>query len=120
MAGTKVFHPNPDFSGKIVGVTFVNGEATAEGMALAYFRRHLSNGYQVGARGESAPEPELVEPEVVEAAVEDEVAVADIPGFPGKDATRSQLAEFAEGMGLETEGLTKAQIIDKVKAEAAK
>lgn len=107
-----VYSPVQGFSGQVVpGAVFSNGVAEVENAsALAYLQR---KGYSFtppkGVQVASEPEdiPEHVEPEVT------------VPGMPGSNASRGELASFAEGMGVETEGLTMAQIRTKIKAQAA-
>lgn len=125
MADIKIYAPRQDFTGVVGGVAFTHGEALADeekdSSALAYFRRA---GYQVGERVQDIQvltgDQDPVEDDTSESEDVDEVDEVEVPGMPKPDATRGQFAEFAEGMGLETEGLTKAQIVDAIKAEAAK
>lgn len=108
-----VYSPVQGFSGQVVpGAVFSNGVAEVENAsALAYLQR---KGYSFDAPPEGVQvEPE---PEDIPEHVEPEVTV---PGMPGSNASRGELAAFAEGMGVETEGLTMAQIRTKIKAQAA-
>lgn len=125
MAEISVYSPREDFTGVVGGVAFTHGHGVADeeknATALAYFRRQ---GYQVG---EPAQESESITDEEwsektaeSESEPSDEADEVEVPGMPKSDATRGEVADFAEGMGVETEGLTKAQIVAAIKAEAAK
>lgn len=119
MSLVDVYHPNPEFSGTVVGgAVFVDGHARVQGMALRYFERHQSQGYQIGVRHEDVSEP-VEEPEVVveEHTSDDE---DDVPGRPRVNDSRGTWADHAESMGIDTEGLTKDQIRDAVKAADTK
>lgn len=132
MTKVSVFSPVKGFNGVSVGVAFTDGHALVEegSAAYKYFKRR---GYRLGDaadEGNSDPDEsisgEATATDGDQGRVQGPQAPADtsdpelpeIPGMPGADATRGELAEFAEGMGLETEGLTKAKIIEKIKAEA--
>lgn len=125
MADITIYAPRKDFTGVVGGVAFTHGEAVANeethAAALAYFKRA---GYQVGERVDEGPvlteDQDSAEDDTTEPEDTDEDDEVEIPGMPKSDATRGQFAEFAEGMGIETEGLSKAKIIDAIKAEAAK
>lgn len=121
MGTVSVFSPREDFTGKVGKVGFVNGVADIDvdvhAAELAYFRRQ---GYEIGERDD---DDDIISDEFKAADADDTLAdepEVEIPGMPKADATRGEFAEFAEGMGIETEGLSKAKIIDAIKAEAAK
>lgn len=130
MAEISVFSPVMGFNGVSVGVAFTNGHALVEedSPAYQYFKRR---GYQIGNQEEDSADPDGIISAAFAAADGEPGEVhspeglvktgdVDIPGMPKSDATRGEIAEFAEGMGLETEGLSKAKIIEKIRAEAAK
>lgn len=128
MSKINVYSPAKGFNGVSVGVAFTDGHALVDqdSAAFRYFKR---KGYYIGAQPEEGSNPDVVISDAFSAAdgesgevhgPEEPVAAVevDIPGMPKSDASRGEFAEFAEGMGLETEGLTKAKIIDKIKEEA--
>lgn len=132
MAIIDVYSPVKGFTGTSVGVAFTGGHAEVEegSAAYKYFKRR---GYRLGDaadEGNSDPDESISgeatatdgDPGRVQGpqapADTSDPELSEIPGMPGADATRGELAEFAEGMGLETEGLTKAKILEKIKAEA--
>lgn len=126
MAKVRIYAKNKEFAGKIGSVVFVDGEGVVDDEAnqseLRYFKRH-----KFGI-GEAVPEDDSKEPEASEddtSDVKGQEPAADnepveIPGLPGSKATRPEWVEFAEGMGIATEGLSIAQMKEKVIAEHSK
>lgn len=103
-------------------VTFTEGMATVDdkehALELAYFRRA---GYRIFAAGEAPEEgPEHIVAETPAETETEAVEVAEAPegvaikGMPPASATRGELAEFAEGLGIDTESLSKAQIRERI------
>lgn len=121
MAKVKIFAPNKKYSGKVGSVVFVDGvgviDDETDQSELKYFKRNGQFGI-----GEEAQEQETEEtaPESDDDAQEDEPESAEeveIPGMPNSKAKRPEWAEFAESMGISTEGLSIAQMKEKVIAE---
>lgn len=120
MAKVRIYAKNKAFAGKIGSVVFVDGEGVVDDETnqseLRYFKRH-----KFGI-GEAVPEDDSKEPDGFEDGTSDvkgqEPAVVkepvEIPGLPGSKATRPEWVEFAEGMGIATEGLSIAQMRDKI------
>lgn len=113
----EVRSPRRDFTGVVGKVAFVDGRAVVDedehAAALAYFRRR---GYQVGNLDEDpdteSPGGDNTEHSETDADGEE----PDHSGMPHGNASRGTWAEFAEAQGVETEGLSKAKIIEAVKA----
>lgn len=133
MTKVNVFSPVRNFTGVSVGVVFSNGRGLVEedSPAWKYFKRR---GYRLGGSADDEDsDPAEVISDVFNAAdgesgqslgpekpEDPQEPAVDIPGMPKTDATRGEFAEFAESMGLETEGLTKAKIIEKIMQEASR
>lgn len=120
MAKVEIFALNKKYSGKVGSVVFVDGVGVIDDETnqseLKYFKRQ---GYGIG---EAVQEQETEEtaPESDDDAQEDEPESAEeveIPGWPNSKAKRPEWAEFAESMGISTEGLSIAQMKEKVIAE---
>jgi hypothetical protein len=81
---------------------------------LRYFKRHPFG------IGEAVPDDEEQEtpadgtPEPQEETPAEDKTPVDIPGMPNTKATRPEWVEFAEGMGINTEGLSIAQMREKI------
>lgn len=123
MAKVNIFAPNKQYSGKTGGVVFVDGVAELDDEVhlseLKYFKRNKKFGI-----GESVPEEETESAEEntdtdggENQEPDSEKDPVEIPGLPGSKATRPEWVEFAEGMGIATEGLSIAQMKEKVIAE---
>lgn len=120
VAKVRIFAKNKEYSGNIGSVVFVNGEGVVDDETnqseLRYFKR------QPYGIGEAVPEDDPKESEGSEgdnAGGEDKEPVVEqgpveIPGLPGSKATRPEWVEFAEGMGIATEGISIAQMRDKI------
>lgn len=117
MAKVEIFALNKKYSGKVGSVVFVDGVGVIDDETnqseLKYFKRQ---GYGIGEAVQDQ-ETEETAPESDDDAQEDEPESAEeveIPGLPGSNAKRSAWEEFAEGMGIATEGLSIAQMRDKI------
>lgn len=120
MAKVEIFALNKKYSGKVGSVVFVDGVGVIDDETnqseLRYFKRH-----KFGI-GEAVPEDDSKEPDGFEDGTSDVKAQepaadkepVEIPGLPGSKATRPEWMEFAEGMGIATEGLSIAQMRDKI------
>lgn len=107
--------PRKSFTGVIGRVAFVYGTATVDteehSAEIAYFRRQ---GYTIGAPD---PDDDAGGSDPVEDTDHgpDPDDADDIPGLPRVRDSRGAWADHAEGMGLDTEGRTKDQIISAVR-----
>lgn len=122
MPAEVVYHPDPGYNGiGPGGVVFVDGKTRASGMVLRFFRRRTDLGYRVGESTPLDPQPMVEEesvdlsPEETEAEELEDVVPSDALGMPPSNASRGTWADFAEAQGIDTEGLTKAKIIEAVK-----
>lgn len=120
MATVTVHSPNSGFAGTVAGVTFEAGVGVVDegnDSAIAYFRRQ---GYRLG---DAAPEVEDDDVPVADAPVEvaedPEEEIVDLPGAPPRNGSRRAWAEYAEGLGVDTEALTRNQIIAAAEQAAA-
>lgn len=120
MAKVEISALNKKYSGKVGSVVFVDGVGVIDDETnqseLKYFKRQ---GYGIGEEVQEQ-ETEETAPESDDAAQEDEPESAEgveIPGWPSSKAKRPEWAEFAESMGISTEGLSIAQMKEKVIAE---
>lgn len=118
MSILEIFAPNKNFSGKSAGVVFVDGKGSLveenSGLALKYFERAgYGIGKPVGTEIED-PTPADDTPEPQEETPAEDKTPVDIPGMPNTKATRPEWVEFAEGMGINTEGLSIAQMREKI------
>lgn len=125
MAKVKIFAPNKQYSGKTGGVVFVDGVAEADDekheSELKFFKRHKKFGIGEPVEEEDAVDESEEDTDGGEAQEPDSgKEPVDIPGMPNSKATRSEWAEFAESMGITTEGLSIAQMKEKVIAEHSK
>ena len=100
------------FSGEVAGVVFDNGvayvDAEAHPRAIAYFE---TAGYRFDAPTDEVPKGKQAE---------DEPSDSDIPGMPGPKATRAEVADIAESLGIDSESKTIQQLRELIKAELTK
>lgn len=130
-----VHSPVAGYTGKVGRVAFAAGRAVVDAGAseLDYFRRR---GYHVkplpGGAEDVPVEAEQVdsediadvadtaeETEAEQADDDEDVVPSDALGMPHGNASRGTWADFAEAQGIDTEGLTKAKIIEAVKTALA-
>lgn len=92
--------PVDGFTGRVAGVNFVDGTATAtDPRALAYFRRH---GYQVDRAVTSAAAP----PAATEATT-----------APSAESTAREIRAYAEAKGIDLDGASrKADMLEAIAA----
>lgn len=119
MAEIKIFAPVKSYAGKIGNITFVDGVGVADDekhqSELKYFKR--KKGFGIGKIVDTDSDVDEVEEPVdqeVDTEEVEEPETVDVPGMPGSKAKRPEWVEFAEGMGISTEGLSISQIRQKV------
>lgn len=129
-----VHSPVAGYTGKVGRVAFAAGRAVVDAGAseLDYFRRRgyhvkpLPGGAEdVPVEAEQVDTDDSVDTDVADPVEEadaeqaddgEEDSPADALGMPHGNASRGTWADFAEAQGIDTEGLTKAKIIEAVKA----
>lgn len=128
-----VHSPVAGYTGKVGRVAFAAGRAVVDAGAseLDYFRRRgyhvkpLPGGAEdVPVEAEQVDTDDSVDTDVADTVKEadaeqaddgEEDSPADALGMPHGNASRGTWADFAEAQGIDTEGLTKAKIIEAVK-----
>lgn len=106
MAKVKVTAPVSGYTGRVGADTFVDGVAEVEKTNLAYYRQH---GYIIAGEGDTKAEQVEV-PSAERVANEAEVVGENVR--PASGATKAEWVAYAEKLGIETNGLNKADIID--------
>lgn len=106
MATVKVTAPVAGYTGRVGADTFVDGVAEVEKEAVDYYLRH---GYIVAGEKNNTAEKQTV-PSAERVANEAEVVGENVR--PASGATKAEWVAYAEKLGIETNGLNKADIID--------
>lgn len=106
MAKVKVIAPVEGYAGRIGNDVFVDGVAEVEKEAVDYYLRH---GYEVEGEDNETAEKQTV-PSAERVANEAEIHGENVR--PASGATKAEWVAYAEKLGIETNGLNKADIID--------
>ena len=106
--------PNPKFRGERGGLNFVDGKATSDVPLTAKQRRFFDRcGYTIDGDGDVEPESTEDDPEDHDGHTV--VIPEEHPERPAVRAGRDQWDTYASTLGIDTEGLSKEQVIQAVK-----
>lgn len=102
MAKVKVTAPVAGYSGRIGADVFVDGVAEVEESGLDYYRRH---GYIVG--DETSEQVEVPSA----ARVVNDTEIVDDNARPASGGRKADWVDYAESLGIDTEGKTKEDLM---------